>query len=72
MSGERPTTREPGRPRSALRGQPDDDRPIELVSAGGSFCGCLLYPSENVEDDLLAIAEHAAPGNCPREISATE
>lgn len=71
MSGERPTTREPGRARMR-RDQSDDERPIELVNAGGSFCGCLLYPSENVEDDLLAIAEHAAPGNCPREISATE
>ena len=71
MSGERPTTREPGRAR-VLRDQSDDERPIELVNAGGSFCGCLLYPSGNVEDDLLAIAEHAAPGNCRRELSATE
>jgi len=72
MSGERPTMQEPERARSALRGQSDDERPIELVNAGGSFCGCLLYPSGNVQDDLLAIAEHAAPGDCPREISETE
>lgn len=71
MSGERSAMREPERVR-VLRGQPDDGRPIELVNTGGSFCGCLLYPSGNVQDDLLAIAEHAGPGNCPREISVTE
>ena len=72
MSGERPATREPGRARAALRDQSDAERPFELVNAGGRFCGCLLYPSGNLQDDLLAIAEHAAPGNCPREISTTE
>ena len=71
MSSDGPATREPERARMR-RDQPDDERPIELVNAGGSFCGCLLYPSGNVQDDLLAIAEHAAPGNCPREIRATE
>ena len=59
-------------PERALRAQPDDDRPIELVNGGGSFCGCLLYPSEDVQADLLAIAEHAGPGNCPRELGGTD
>jgi hypothetical protein len=71
VSSDRPATREPGQGRS-LRDQSDDERPIELVNADGSFCGCMLYPSGSVQDDLLAIAEHAAPGNCPREIRATE
>ena len=68
--GERSAMREPEWAR-CLRGKPYGGWPIELVDAEGKPCGCILYPSGDARIDMLAIAEHAEPGNCPKQTGAT-